>query len=364
MGTIVKNIIPADSRKNTTGKPQTTYTLRYRDSLGKQREKTFRTKREAEAYNTDETKAKQYGEDVNLTSGRLSFTEACEKWLATAAIGIDRTRETYTANYRANVKAVYATLSVKEAASNRQVAETLLNVTMASKSLGTRRMARFIIVSVLNALVVNGTIASHRLTDIKLSQRTVTEDESEATGFVHITDEQVKALAERCGIFVWLQRTMGLRIAEALGVEKKDFTEDGTTLRLRWQATRDGRNRVALKKRNDGKGRDIPVPVFVQKMIADLPDGPLSPGRSTTYRQYTTVADCFSKAVKAIGIEGLTSHSLRHMFATDSLANGWNIADLSEILGHKDAATTLSTYVHPSANAQESARVAMDARWS
>ena len=46
MGTIVKNIIPADSRKNTTGKPQTTYTLRYRDSLGKQREKTFRTKRE------------------------------------------------------------------------------------------------------------------------------------------------------------------------------------------------------------------------------------------------------------------------------------------------------------------------------
>jgi hypothetical protein len=37
------------------------WTVRYRDSLGKQREKSFRTRREADQFSADQTKAKAYG---------------------------------------------------------------------------------------------------------------------------------------------------------------------------------------------------------------------------------------------------------------------------------------------------------------
>ena len=356
------------------------YTVRFRDSFGRQREKSFRTRKEADTFIADQTKARAYGEDVNLTAARKSFTEAVEHWLATAAIGKDSTRENYAANYRANIRDAYAGMSVKDAASGRETAEELLNVTMLGKVPGTRRRTRHILVSVLDHLVVNGTIASHRLTGIKLAERTVTEDESEDGGFVYITDEQVKELADTCGIYVWLQRTMGLRVGEALGVEKRDFINGGATLRLRWQATRDGKNRVPLKKRSVNQGRDIPVPMIIQKMIADLPDGPLSPGLSTKYRPYNAAERCFSSTVKAMGIAlyeetdeetgktvtktRFTTHSLRHQFASEQVDRGMNLADLAMILGHKDATVTLQTYVHPSANAQDAARAAMDARWS
>jgi hypothetical protein len=81
-----------------------------------------------------------------------------------------------------------------------------------------RSRARKIIVDTVNGLVENGTIQSHRLASLKLAERKVTEDSHDNDGFVFITDDQAASLAKRVGVCVWLQRTMGLRIGEALGV--------------------------------------------------------------------------------------------------------------------------------------------------
>lgn len=69
-----------------------------------------------------------------------------------------------------------------------------------------------------------------------------------------------------------------LRIEEALAVEKADFRDNGTILRMYQQATRDGRETAPLKKRKRGEYRDIPVPRWLWDMIRDLPDGPLMIG--------------------------------------------------------------------------------------
>jgi hypothetical protein len=53
---------------------------------------------------------------------------------------------------------------------------------------------------------------------------------------------------------VWLMGGCGLRIEEALAVEKADFIEDGTVPRVMWQAAPDGRPKTALKRR---KGQSI-----------------------------------------------------------------------------------------------------------
>jgi integrase len=123
-----------------------------------------------------------------------------------------------------------------------------------------RNRALTVITGTLDMLIASGQLEAHRLNGIRLAEQVITEDEHKAGEFTFLTDDQTRKLGAYVGICVWLQRTMGLRISEALGVEKSDFINGGKTLRVRWQASRYGKTRVRLKKRGNGQFRDIPVP--------------------------------------------------------------------------------------------------------
>jgi integrase len=171
------------------------------------------------------------------------------------------------------------------------------------------------------------------------------------------------------GIAPWLQRTMGLRIREALGVRKSDFKEraDGTRyLHLCWQASENGRELEPLKDRKAGDFRDVPVPDMVWDMMEPLPDGPLCPGPSgTPYLPYSTARNRFGRMLDHLGIEGAHTHSLRHQFASEALdANPRELANISQVLGHNSIETTLRFYIHPSANAEQRIGKMMNARWT
>lgn len=345
--------------------PRKPWTLRYRDAAGKQREKSFTTRKEADQFATDQEHAKRYrGTDVDLNAGRELFTDAVDKWLANEPWRNDRTRSNYVSAISKWIKPAYEGKTVKEAATTPDILRNLVNVAMVDKCSVLRSRARTIVVGTLNMLVNDGAIESHRVTGVKLAEKQVTEEDSEDDGFVFITDDQVTELAKRVGICVWLQRTMGLRIGEALGVEKSDFINGGKTLRLMWQASLDGKTRVPLKKRKRGQFRDVPVPEYIWAMVKDLPDGPLMPGKSTKYVPYGNARERFVRACKSLAIVGFTTHSLRHQFASECLEAGMNIVDLAAVLGHADPGITLRTYVHAMPNAQDRTRDMMDARWS
>lgn len=63
------------------------------------------------------------------------------------------------------------------------------------------------------------------------------------------------------------------------------------------------------------------------------------------------------RAVKAAGLDDLvvggevlarapTFHDLRHTHASELIASGWDVAEVSERLGHRDITTTMRVYVH------------------
>ena len=55
-------------------------------------------------------------------------------------------------------------------------------------------------------------------------------------------------------------------------------------------------------------------------------------------------------------------HALRHYYASVTLADGVNIKELAEYLGHKDPGFTLRLYAHMLPSSHERARKAIDAR--
>ena len=50
------------------------------------------------------------------------------------------------------------------------------------------------------------------------------------------------------------------------------------------------------------------------------------------------------RILKAMGIEGISSHSLRHTFGTRCIEAGMRAVAVQRLLGHKDVAVTLNTY--------------------
>ena len=96
--------------------------------------------------------------------------------------------------------------------------------------------------------------------------------------------------------------------------------------------------------------RTIPVPSFLLTLLEKkkrqdflyLITGKSKPAEPRTM-QYR-----FQKILKLCGIRKVPFHLLRHTYATDCIAHGFDAKTLSELLGHADASITLNRYVHSS----------------
>jgi integrase len=305
--------------------------------------------------------------------GKENFGKAVEAHISHLAVK-DVTKTRYTHAYSKHIKPVFGDKTLAQVASDRDGVLDLLTVTMKGTSLTLRQHVRLVITGTVEEAVKAGKLSKHNLGDIKLA-----DDARQARNdFVFPTFEQVKIVAnglrdphdnhplKGARICVWLMRGCGLRIEEALGTEKSDFIEDGTVLRVTWQASPDGTKKTPLKKRKQGEYRDVPVPSWLWELVKDLPDGPLMPGNDDRpYERYKAVYSRFLRAAEAAGIaEGFTPHSLRHAYASAMLARGVQITELAHYLGHRDINTTHAVYGHLLPSAAKRAVAALDAEYA
>ena len=221
------------------------------------------------------------------------FLPLCDPFIEKIARARPSTKATYRSNFsNPAVTKLLDGKSVLEVATMDDEVKHLLNVTIGTYSDDYRGVIRRVITGTLDECVRKGTIPRHTLTGIELAPQIVTAEQYEARskGMVSVDDDTVRMLAEGItvtgqdrngrkrtrvmnglGIAPWLQRTMGLRIREALGVRRSDFMTrpDGTRyLHLMWQASENGREHEPLKHRQAGDFRDVPVPGMVWDMVA------------------------------------------------------------------------------------------------
>ena len=366
------------------------WTVRYSVN-SRQREQSFGTLTDAQTFQLTLSTGKQTQGAMftDPRAGIVAFLPLCDAYVEGMAKANAKSKATYRSNF-ANpaVTRVLQGRSVLDVAKMDGEVKTLLNKTLGGYSDDYRGNVRRIIAGTLDECVRKGIIPRHTLGGIELAPRIVTAEqyEQQNKGMVTVADATVRMLAggitvktatrrgprtrvmHGLGIAPWLQRTMGLRIREALGVRKADFKEraDGTRyLHLCWQASENGRELEPLKHRKAGDYRDVPVPDMVWDMVQGMPDGPLCPSpNGTRFMPYSTARNRFGRMLDHLGIEGAHTHSLRHQFASEALdANPRELANISQVLGHDSVETTLRFYIHPSANAEQRIGKMMNARW-
>ncbi len=146
----------------------------------------------------------------------------------------------------------------------------------------------------------------------------------------------------------------GLRVGEVCGLKwgdidfaKSSFTVRRTVQRIRCES---GTRILVDSPKSRTSVRTIPVPAFLMELLRNFRGNDESYVLSGSRRvmEPRTLQHRFKSILKKAGLPSVAFHSLRHAFATNCVALGFDVKTLSEILGHASVETTLNRYVHSS----------------
>ena len=156
--------------------------------------------------------------------------------------------------------------------------------------------------------------------------------------------------------------TCGLRRGECIGLQWRDIDPDKLTLRIERSVSMDknSETKLLIGTTKTGEERTVPISARVYGLLTQLKEdqkkrlgvNEIMPGCFIFSRQgdpskpiYPTEPTRFvSKFVKRHDLPNVSPHDLRHTAATLALEAGANLKEVQQLLGHKDASTTLTFY--------------------
>ena len=160
---------------------------------------------------------------------------------------------------------------------------------------------------------------------------------------------------------VILSKTTGIRIGELCALKWNDFNLDNGTVYINktiqriknLNTTAKGKTKIIITTPKSQKSiREIPLSDVLISTIKKLYNKENSDTYILTnkikYIEPRIYQKKFKKILTQINIRNINFHSLRHLFATKAVENGFDIKSLSEILGHSTVRFTLDRYVHSS----------------
>jgi site-specific recombinase XerD len=144
----------------------------------------------------------------------------------------------------------------------------------------------------------------------------------------------------------------GLRVGEAIVLRVTDIDSSRMVIRI-----------------DDGKGGNDRYVILPQRLLAVLreywkaarPKEFLFPGRGKTgHISYTSVNRACERAAKDAGLKKpVTTHVMRHSFATHLMENGTDLRIIQVLLGHRSLRTT-AVYTHVSRKRLQSTKSPLD----
>ena len=335
-------------QKRMTSAGDARYDVRLRLPTGREVSRTFKTLRLAEQYEREQEHARDRGSMHDPRAGRISLAEWVDEWREIRNGLRPNTVRIYETNLK---KHILPTLGTVELASvdRARLLRWLADLGRTELAPATVHQAYRVLRTVLASAVEVG-----RITSNPAAGRSIAPRLSKVELRIPSPDE-VATLAEtiepRYRALVLVAAYCGLRRGELAG--------------LRWQKVDLVRRRLQVVEQLDRQGqtgptktdagrRTVPIPSFVVEAL----EGHLSARYSESPGLVFTAAnggavdvgrfrtEVWVPACKAVGLDGLKLHDLRHACASTMIASGADLKRVQEVMGHGSATLTLDTYGH------------------
>jgi integrase len=316
---------------------------------GAHRSRTFRSRREAEAFLHRVEHEKAEGTYRDPSSGRRLLGELAEAFFAGAYDLRPSTRALYEGAWRLHVAPAFAEVAVGRIRPEdvRSWIEGLLAAGVGPRTV---QVARLVLGRILERAVEDGLIRVNPVRSVRPPKAPPHETRVPTTAEV----EAVAAAIElRYRAMVLVAAWAGLRIGECAGLQRRDVDLLGRKIHVRRQVTEVRGVREVAPLKTEASRRTVPIPAFLAEELAahmeafvgpepeahlfTAPEGGLL-GRASWRSRY------FDPALRRAGVEPFTFHQLRDHAATAAIASGADVKVVQSILGHVDATTTLNRY--------------------
>ena len=347
-------------------KPNGDYLARWRAADGRQRAKSFATKRDARTYLATITTDTLQGRYVAPDAGRELLGAYAARW-AESQPWRPQTRHRMMHVITSQIVPRWGSTpirSVRPSAVQSWVGE------MTADGLASSTVESYfrVLAAVMRAARKDRLIAESPTDGITLPR-----DDRNAASLVPLTTEQVHALAEAVPehyrALVLTSAGLGLRQGEACGltVDRIDFLRQRVRID-RQLVSPPGPGAVTFgPPKTSSSNRVLTLPDSVRDVLAahlagfdEGPDRLVFTSATGAPLRRGVWSRAYRRAASVLGIDSST-HDLRHYCASVLISSGCSIKAVQGFLGHKNASETLDTYGHLMPGDEDRVRAAINA---
>jgi integrase len=351
------------TRRHPNGRPVTVYDVRLRGRDGQPYKRTFPTKDEAKAWQADEISKLAAGTWSDSRRGRrLSVEAVATMWLDKDPIKRGSSKARDLSTLRTYVFPVLGKTAIGSVTrSDIQALVSSWTTTHSASSV----VRMFATLRGLFSFAESDELVSRSpCTRIKVPKLALVERPQLDAG-------QLSALADELGpdmdTFMWLGVVLGLRWAEAAGLNVGSIDALRGRLTVSAQLARDGTRQ--LPKSSAGT-RTLSVPTWLAEELAGVmarrglnatnADELLFVSSTSTPLNYSHWRQrVWGPACERAGLPGLRFHDLRSMAATALIASGTDVKTTQTRMGHSSPQVTLALYARATERADAAAAEAV-----
>ncbi|MBQ8379375.1 MAG: site-specific integrase [Clostridia bacterium] len=186
----------------------------------------------------------------------------------------------------------------------------------------------------------------------KLVRAMTLEEENQFINYIQ--DKSIKECPYKNEFLI--QLFMGLRIGECLALSHNDIDLMNRKIYVHKTLTRNVNGTISLSNspKTQAGNRYLPIPDSLYPYIVEQMNYSNEQENNgdkllfkPPYNKYTTLENvnrALTKILDELNIERMTSHSLRHTYATRAIEAGVTPVVLQKLMGHTDVSITLNTY--------------------
>ncbi len=378
--------------------PAGTFRANWRDATGRQKAKTFRTKKEANTFLAETESTIARGNYVDPHAGRIRFGAYAAKWQKSRNDEL-ATRARDASILKTHVLPRWALTPVGRI-DHTAVQTWIADLGRTGLSAATIAECYRITASIMRAAVRDRLIGVNPCEGVKVPRRQKKATDGRTISQAQLTNALLPAVSDRYRALVALAGGTGLRWGECAGLRWDEVdAEECTVTVVRVAVEIAGTVTTKPYPKTRAGRRTVPMPDFAAELLAAhkeaFPSGPAGevftntaggPLRRTLFRsrvwrpslaragllgridrlghfkfratwkdsegiewskEFTTEREAVAH-VAQVASSGLRFHDLRHSYATWLVSRGVPLNDIKEVMGHERGSTTLNIYTHGS----------------